>query len=310
MVAIATTGLTKYYGGRITVENVALQVPEACVYGFVGPNGAGKTTVMRILLGLTSADRGTVKISGYDIASNRKAALAHVGAVIESPAMYGHLTGRANLLLSCAMLRVHGRDVDRVLDLVDLRNAADQKVGTYSLGMKQRLAVARTLLGSPRLLLLDEPTNGLDPDGIVAMRAFIRDLPDRIKGTVFISSHLLSEVEQIADHVGLMRNGRLVIQDKVANLIGTNANYTIDLDKPAQAVLVLKAAGFDAEQQSDQILLLCSHNQDAKKQAARANQILVEAGHAVSALSPRPTSLEDIYRGAVNRHVSEQRNAA
>ena len=186
------------------MKDVSLFVPEACVYGFVGPNGAGKTTVMRLLLGLLQADAGTVRLFGHSVEKNRRAALTHVGAVIESPAHYSHLSGRDNLRLTCTLLGLPGTESDRVLELVDLATEGGQKVGTYSLGMKQRLAIARTLLGAPRLLLLDEPTNGLDPDGIISMRAFIRDLPDRIKGTVFISSHLLTEVQQVADYVGLM----------------------------------------------------------------------------------------------------------
>ncbi len=247
MAAIETTGLTKYYGAQAVVNDVSLQVPKACVYGFVGPNGAGKTTVMRLLLGLLRADTGTVRLFGHDLEHNRRAALSNVGAVIESPALYGHLSGRSNLRLTCTLLGLPDTESDRVLELVELTKAGGQKVCTYSLGMKQRLAIARTLLGAPRLLLLDEPTNGLDPDGIISMRAFIRDLPDRINGTVFVSSHLLSEVQQIADYVGLMQTGRLTIQDKVASLIGNSSHYLIEVDDPGRGTEILIASGFVAE---------------------------------------------------------------
>ena len=307
MTAIETTGLTKYYGAQTVVSDVSLQVPKACVYGFVGPNGAGKTTVMRLLLGLLRADAGTVRLFGHDLQKNRRAALGNVGAVIESPALYGHLSGWSNLRLTCTLLGLPDAEADRVLELVELTKASGQKVGTYSLGMKQRLAIARTLLGAPRLLLLDEPTNGLDPDGIISMRAFIRDLPDRINGTVFVSSHLLSEVQQIADYVGLMQTGRLTIQDKVASLIGNSSNYLMEVDDPGRGTEILIASGFVAENRSGAILLICANDRDVREQTARANRLLVQAGHAVSGLSSQPTSLEDIYRVALNQAPIEQR---
>jgi lantibiotic transport system ATP-binding protein len=310
MVAIETTGLTKYFEGRTVVKNVALHVPEACIYGFVGPNGAGKTTVMRMLLGLIAADKGTVRIFGNNIAGDRRKALAGVGAVIESPALYGHLTGRANLRLTCTLLKLPYTEADRVLELVDLASVANQKVANYSLGMKQRLAIGRTLLGAPRLLILDEPTNGLDPDGIIAMRAFIGELPTRIKGTVFLSSHLLSEVEQIADYVGLMQMGQLTIQDKVSSLIGTGTNYAIEVDRPDQAAMILRGAGFNAGVVEGGLLLSCNGLCDARQEASNANRLLIETGCSVYSMSLRPKSLEDIYRGALSRGGTEHRSAA
>lgn len=310
MVAIETVGLTKSYASHAVVKNVSLLVPAGCVYGFVGPNGAGKTTVMRMLLGLIKPDSGRVRLFGHDLATDRCLALAGVGAVIESPALYGHLTGRANLDLTCAILGHSSTEPDRVLELVDLGMAGSHRVATYSLGMKQRLAIARTLLGSPRLLLLDEPTNGLDPDGIIAMRAFIRDLPDRIGGTVFVSSHLLTEVQQVADYIGLMQKGELTIQDRVTSLVGDSSNYSIELSEPARGTELLKAAGYDAENLMGRILLFCKNDNEASAQAADANRLLVQAGCAVSALMPQPISLEDVYRGALNRQRNAQRSAA
>lgn len=310
MVAIETSCLTKYYAAHKVVDNVSLSVPEGCVYGFVGPNGAGKTTVMRMLLGLVRPDSGHARLFGHDIASDRRSALAQVGAVIEGPSLYGHLSGHANLDLTRTLLGLPRTEPDRVLDLVDLRAAASQKVGTYSLGMKQRLAIARTLLGSPRLLLLDEPTNGLDPDGIIAMRSFIRDLPDRMGGTVFVSSHLLTEVQQVADHVGLMQAGRLVVQDRVTSLIGANSNYAIEVGDAARGTALLQAAGLDAENVMETVMLFCPNGDDARIQASRANRLLIEAGFDVSALTPQPVSLEDIYRAATMRQPNIERIAA
>ena len=301
MAAVETSELTKYYAGHKVVDDVSLFVPEGCVYGFVGPNGAGKTTVMRMLLGLVQPHFGQAKLFGYNVATDRRLALGHVGAVIESPSLYGHLSGHANLDLTCTLLDLPRTEPDRVLDLVDLRAAAKQKVGTYSLGMKQRLAIARTLLGSPRLLLLDEPTNGLDPDGIIAMRSFIRDLPDRIGGTVFVSSHLLAEVQQVADHVGVMQSGRLVVQDRVAALIGNSSNYAIEVGDAAQGATLLIAAGLDVEHVQGSIMLSCKNGVDARALACHANRLLVEAAFDVSALTPQPVSLEDVYRAAIMR---------
>lgn len=310
MIALETQSLTKKFAGKTVVNDVALLVPEGCVYGFVGPNGAGKTTVMRMLLGLIRPDCGWVKLFDHDLSTDRLSALANIGAVIESPALYGHLTGRANLDLTRILLHLPPTEPDRVLDLVDLRAAAGQRVATYSLGMKQRLAIARTLLGSPRLLLLDEPTNGLDPEGIIAMRKFIRDLPDRIGGTVFVSSHLLAEVQQVADYVGLMQNGQLIVQDRVAALIGASSNYQIEMDEAERGTDLLKFAGFDAEHVLNSVLLFCSKGSDGRYQAARANRLLVEAGLEVSALTPQPTSLEDIYRAALQQRTRTDRTAA
>jgi ABC-2 type transport system ATP-binding protein len=307
MLAVETLGLSKSYSPLAAVSEIALRVPQSCVYGFVGPNGAGKTTVMRMLLGLTKADAGQVLLFGHDLATNRRRALQKVGAVIESPALYNHLTGRANLHQTCLLLGLPPTESERVLELVDLAGADKQKVGTYSLGMKQRLAIARALLGSPRLLLLDEPTNGLDPDGIMAMRAFLRDLPARISGTVFISSHLLSEVEQIADYVGLMQKGRLTLQDKVSSLIAKTSRIVIELDDPGRGGAVLKTAGFDVDVGDDRVVLNLKHDDDPHRQAADANHLLVQSGLSVSGLAPQPWSLEDVYRVALsgNRTAKE-----
>src|SRR5690606_26401261 len=163
---------------------------------------------------------GVARIFGHDIRRERLKALRAVGAVIETPSLYDHLSGRDNVDITRGVLGLKRSETDRVLELVGLTGAQKRRAGGYSLGMRQRLALARALLGSPRLLLLDEPTNGLDPDGIQEMRDFIRTLPERTGATVFVSSHILSEVEQMATHVGLVSKGRLVLQDTLANVLG------------------------------------------------------------------------------------------
>ena len=299
MLAIETDDLTRRFGRSPAVDGVALRVPMGCVYGFLGPNGAGKTTTMRLLLGLLRPDHGSVRLVGHDLHTHRRAALSNVGALIETSTLYEHLSGRTNLDLTRRLLGQPLSEVDRVLDLVDLRPAADARAGTYSLGMKQRLALARALLGTPRLLLLDEPTNGLDPDGIIAMRALIRALPDRIGGTVFVSSHLLSEVEHVADHAGVMRNGRLILQDEVRTMLRGAEAVDIAVQEAEAAAALLRARGMDATNATaGSIHLRCKAGEGAT-QVACANRLLVEGDFPVTAIVPRVRTLEDVYRDAV-----------
>jgi len=310
VLAIETEHLTKRYATRTVVDDVALRVPAGCVYGFLGPNGAGKTTTMRLLLGLLRADAGTIRLVGHDLTVARRDALAQVGAFVESAALYDHLTGCANLDLTRRLLGLPASEVERVLELVDMRHAGAAKVGTYSLGMKQRLALARAMLGSPRLLLLDEPTNGLDPDGIIDMRNLIRTLPERIGGTVFVSSHLLGEVEHFADHAGIMLSGRLVVQDEVRVLLGGSTTVVMTLDEAEAGAALLVARGMEAVSIGDQTIHLRCRDGAATTQAATANHILVGGDFAVSAIAPQTRTLEDVYRGTLDRAASDKRMAA
>ena len=254
--AIETQALTKSYGTTLVLRGVALAVPAGCVYGFLGPNGAGKSTTMRALLGLIKPDCGSIRLLGIDLLRDRRAALRHVGSLVERPSLYDHLSGAANLDLTRVMLGLPGSEVGRVLEIVGLEQAGRKKVAEYSLGMKQRLAIGRAIMGTPRLLLLDEPTNGLDPDGIIAMRQLIRDLPERIGGTVFVSSHLLAEIEQTAMIAGLMQNGELVLQERVETLLGGHGILRIELDDAARGLSVLTESGFSVESSEDNVMRL------------------------------------------------------
>lgn len=217
--AIETRKLYKTYGPRKVVDGLSLHVPKGCVYGFIGPNGAGKSTTMKMLLGLVRPTSGMVQLLGQTLTQdNRIELLGHTGSLIESPSGYAHLTGQENLAILADLKGVPRKDIGRVLEVVQLTADRDRKVGGYSLGMKQRLGIAMALLGSPELLILDEPTNGLDPAGIQEMRELIRSLPGRFGMTVVVSSHLLSEIDQMADHVGIIREGRLVFQDTLSAL--------------------------------------------------------------------------------------------
>ncbi len=218
-VALATTGLAKRYGSRVALDGLDLRVPTGVVYGFLGPNGAGKTTTMRILTGLVRADTGGVEVLGRPFGRRDRHRLFEVGALIESPSFYPFLSGRENLrALAAAGAPTSPSRIDELLELVNLKDRASDRVSGYSLGMKQRLGIASALLSDPRLLLLDEPANGLDPAGIVGMRDTLRALAAAGK-TVFVSSHILSEVQQLADVVGIIARGRLVREGKIETLL-------------------------------------------------------------------------------------------
>lgn len=216
---IETKNLTKGSGEQMRVNKLDLAIPEGCVYGFLGPNGAGKTTTLKLLLGLLKPTDGIITFFGQKMtAQNRLSILRHTGSLIESPSYYGHLTGLENLQIMAKLKKVPAAEIEKVLHTVRLYEQKDKKVKQYSLGMKQRLGIAMALLGNPRVLILDEPTNGLDPAGIQEMREFIKDLPMTYQMTVIVSSHLLSEVEQMADMVGIIHHGELVFQGTMATL--------------------------------------------------------------------------------------------
>ena len=222
---IETNGLTKGTGSQMRVNHIDLRVPEGCVYGFLGPNGAGKTTTLKLLLGLLKPTAGTITFFGQKMTEkNRLSILKHTGSLIESPSYYGHLTGLENLQIIAKLKKVPAREITQVLQTVRLYEQRDKKVRQYSLGMKQRLGIAMALLGNPRVLILDEPTNGLDPAGIQEIREFIRELPVIRQMTVIVSSHLLSEMEQMADMVGIINHGRLIFQDTLAALESRGEN--------------------------------------------------------------------------------------
>src|SRR5262245_53764669 len=216
--AIETDGLTRRFGSQLAVENLNLTAPEAGVYGFLGPNGAGKTTTIRMLLGLIRPDAGEVRLFGAPLAADRRSLMRLVGALVETPSLYPHLTGRENMEITRRLLNAPGKSIDNALEVVKLAQDANRRVREYSLGMRQRLGLALALLNKPKLLILDEPTNGLDPAGIHEMRDLIRRLPEEFGATVFLSSHLLSEVEQLATHIGIIHEGSLLFQGTLAEL--------------------------------------------------------------------------------------------
>lgn len=297
--AIETTGLTRQFKRHIAVDAVSMTVPERAVYGFLGRNGAGKTTTLKMLLGLLKPTAGTARLCGIDIARDRRGAARSVGALLEAHGFYANLTGRENLDLTRTLLGLPTQEVDRVLAVVELTVEARRRVSDYSLGMRQRLGLARAMLGAPPLLVLDEPTNGLDPDGIADMRRFLKALPDRTGATVLLSSHLLGEIEQTATHVGILSQGRLVLEGELARLKGELApEIGLRVDDPARAVAVLKTHDLTVSQDGPELVARLRRGDDHDAACAAVARALVSAGIAVFALAPRARSLEGIYRDA------------
>ena len=215
---IETKNLTKKFGAKIVVNDVELKVKKGEIYGFLGPNGAGKTTTIRMLLGLAQPTKGSIHIFGKDVKKEKLTILKKVGSLVEYPSYYGHLTAYENLEAVRILLDVPKSRIDEVLSIVRLTNDAKRPVKGFSLGMKQRLGIASALLGNPELLILDEPTNGLDPSGIIEIRELIKCMPKEHGITIVLSSHLLSEIDQMATQVGIISKGQMIFQDSISKL--------------------------------------------------------------------------------------------
>ena len=290
---IETKALCKQYGPHTAVDHVELHVPQGCVYGFIGPNGAGKSTTMKMLLGLIHPTAGRVRLLGQELTEkSRLPLLRQTGSLIESPAGYLHLTAQENLEIVADLKGVPHKDIGRVLDIVHLTQDRNRKVGQYSLGMKQRLGIAMALLGSPKLLILDEPTNGLDPAGIQEMRALIRNMPAATGATVLISSHLLGEMEQMVEQVGIIDHGHILFEGPLTELQRhSRGNVTLRLLDPAKAAPILRANGLTAH--SDSCVVTLPPLQDAL--LADLVQELAACGAGVVELTPRTKTLEEIF---------------
>ncbi len=297
--AVATSGLTKQFrGGQLAVDHVDLAVPRASVYGFLGPNGSGKTTTIRMLLGLAFPTSGQAELLGVPMPGGGRQVLPRVGALIEGPAFYPFLNGRDNLARvdaadSQADPRTARTRIDGALDRVGLLAAAGKRFRNYSLGMKQRLAIAGALLMPRELIVLDEPTNGLDPQGTREVRALIREIAAD-GTTVFVSSHLLAEVEQVCTHVGVMRTGRLVFQGPLDELRHTGAaRVRIETSDPPAAVAVLRQLGLPDPQVAGAEVSAQLDDFPVEKICAD----LVHAGVGVRGLGVVAPSLEELFVG-------------
>lgn len=297
--AIETHSLTRRFGNRTAVDAVSLTVPERSIYGFLGRNGAGKTTTIKLLLGLLRPDAGSARVAGIDIARDRIGAARKVGALLEAQGFYSNLSGRENLNLSRRLLGLPASETDRVLEVTELGTHSGRRVADYSLGMRQRLGLARAMLGAPPVLILDEPTNGLDPEGIADMRGFLRELPARTDATVLLSSHLLGEIEQTATHIDILSHGRLVLEGALDELkAGLASEVAVETDTPALAMAIACQHGFDMAQADDALIARFAPGEEVRAGTAALNRVLCTAGIHIHALAPRQRTLEILYRQA------------
>ena len=304
---IETRGLTRRFGNQLAVDDLNLLVPAGGVYGFLGPNGAGKTTAIRMLLGLIRPTAGEVQMFGLSLNDRRQSLMRRVGALVESPSLYPHLTGRENLEVTRRLLASPRHLIDACLETMNLTKDANRRVREYSLGMRQRLGLALALLNKPELLILDEPTNGLDPAGIHEMRALIRRMPEEFGVTVFLSSHLLSEVEQIASHIGIIHEGKLLFQGPLAELQSKQRiQLHIGVKQPEKATEYLVKAGWVVEQTVDGLLNVSAKTTD---DAVSINSLLVEGRVEVFHLALAQASLEEIFLTLTTEQPSARRAA-
>jgi ABC-2 type transport system ATP-binding protein len=287
--------LNKSFGRVRALSEVSFSVDEGEVLGFLGPNGAGKTTTIRILLGLLHGDGGTAKIGGHDCWTDHAHASRFFGATLEQPGFYGFLSGRDNLRQFARMLgRVDEKQITELLDLVGMTERADDKVKRYSMGMRQRLALAQALLGKPKLLVLDEPTNGLDPNGIHGLRILLRNLAAEQGLTIFFSSHLLSEVEELCDRVVVLHRGEVKASGPLSELMNVKGfRYRIDVSDVEKALQVVRAVdGARAEPGTIKDSINVTSDHDLARQI---NNALVSAGVGVDQLVRTEQGLEDVY---------------
>ena len=306
--AVEVHGLIKRFGAQAAVDDVDLRIPQGCAFGYLGPNGAGKTTLIRVLLGLTRADSGTMKLLGIPVPAARGRALARVGAIVDEPRFHGHLTGRENLkMLAAARGGDAAKQLGPALDRTRLTQRADDKVSAYSLGMRQRLAVAACLLADPQLLIFDEPMNGLDPAGMHEMRNMIRGLVDEGR-TVMLSSHLLDEMERTCDEVAIVDHGKVIRSGPIGELIvGAGVVVEVQCSDPATAASVLGqpqiASSVDI---TDCGLTVTLAPGPAQEHVAEISRRLVEAGISVHALHQTHARLEDWFLSVTSRQGQDQ----
>ena len=301
--AVETHGLTKRFGNNVAVNGVELLVPRGCAFGYLGPNGAGKTTLIRVLLGLTHADAGTMSLLGYPVPRHRDAALARVGAIVDEPRFHRHLTGRQNLALLAAAREPAARDrIGPSLERVGLVHRADDRVSKYSMGMRQRLGVAACLIGDPQLLILDEPMNGLDPAGMHDMRDMILALVAEGR-TVVLSSHLLDEVERTCDAVAIVDRGNIIRQGPISELLaGASLALQVECSEPDRARALLEGTNIGAHIEVGPLGLGISLPAGtARDVIAEIARLLVEGGISLYRLQPIQASLESWFLQVTSR---------
>jgi ABC-type multidrug transport system ATPase subunit len=294
--AIETHGLTKRYGDFTAVDGLKIKVPAGKVYGFLGRNGSGKTTTIRMIMGLIKPNEGNVKIFGSEMSRNRSKYLADIGAIIETPGFYENLSAYENLEITAKMFKTGKNMITETLEIVGLSNIENKPVGKFSLGMKQRLGIANALIHSPRILILDEPTNGLDPAGIIEMRKLIRDLSRYMGITVLVSSHLLSEVQQIADYIGIIDQGQLIQEGKIEIVNADEQSFLVlETDELQKTNQIIESLGFDFEKTDSGFKIFCNREDNVF-----INKKLVENRINVYNLESVSKTLEERFLGITN----------
>lgn len=289
---LETNRLTKKFKNQKAVTDLEMRIPKGEIYGFLGPNGAGKTTTIRMLLGLMRPSNGSIKLFGKNLKEDRMGILKRVGSLVETPSYYSHLTGYENLEAIRKILNVPKERINHVLQMVRLQNVANKKVKGYSLGMKQRLGIAASMLHDPDLLILDEPTNGLDPSGIIEMRKLIQSLPHEYNMTVVISSHLLSEIDQIATKVGILSNGKMIFQDSIETMRKfAKPSIQLKVNNNEAAWRALLANGQQANLTDGGISIHVQEND----QVAETIKYLVQQGYSIYRVEEVKRSLENIF---------------
>ncbi|MBK3497326.1 ABC transporter ATP-binding protein [Viridibacillus sp. YIM B01967] len=291
-VIIETNKLTKTFGKKNVVDNVDLKVRQGEIYGFLGPNGAGKTTTIRMLLGLARPTKGSIHIFGKDIQQEKYSILKKVGSLVEYPSYYGHLNAYENLEAVRILLDAPKSKIDEVLSIVRLTKEAKRPVRGFSLGMKQRLGIATALLGNPELLILDEPTNGLDPSGIIEIRELIKSMPKEHGITIIISSHLLSEIDQMATQVGIISQGQMIFQDSLSKLRErSKSKIKLTVNRAESAWKTLLSHGYTTELMQKNLFI----NNDSDDQIAKIIKLLVQNDFSIYRAEEEKKSLEEIF---------------
>jgi len=295
---IETRDLSFAIGSTKILKNVSLRVPKGSLFGFLGPNGAGKTTLIRVLLNLYKTKHNSVFLFGEDVTKNRLSVLKRLGRFVEQPTLYGHLTGEENLRIAQSYYGTTKSSIDEVLETVGMTYARNRLVKKYSLGMKQRIAIAQALIHNPELLILDEPTNGLDPNGIKEIRELLIKLNTEKGITIFVSSHMLAEIERMCSHVGLIHNGELVFQGTLNQLTLANSKrLELKVGDVTRAKQLLQTQGITAIHNNNSTLELDIENE---KQTASINRYLVEQGIDVYKLNYHEHNLEDVFMALTN----------
>lgn len=291
--AIESCNLTKKYGDFTTVEKLKIKVPEGKIYGFLGRNGSGKTTTIRMIMGLIKPDSGNVKIFGKNVNRNDNSYLSQIGSIIETPGFYNNLSAYENLEITCELFKCDKKSINESLAIVKLNNTENRTVGKFSLGMKQRLGIANALIHSPKILILDEPTNGLDPMGIIEMRKLIKNLSKEMGITILVSSHLLSEIQLIADYVGIIDNGKLIKEGNIKSINTTQQNYLIiETNNVEKAEKVLNDLNFKFDKTEDSFKIYCTYEDNSI-----INKNLIKNDLKVYNLKSHSKTLEERFLG-------------